>query len=246
MPARMKDYHPEQYIYANINGTFNILEYCISSNVNRILYTQSFGDIKDIAEENVVLTPFMTPHFNYNTDHSLYVVSKNTAVEMIKCYNARYRLKSFIFRLPTIYSWSSNDSYFVDGVIRKRAWRLLIERATNGEPIEVWGDSSRVKDMVYVKDFCQMLYLATFSDLDYGYYNVGTGIGTSLIDQIKGMIDVFGVEKKSEIIFRPDKPDAPQYIMDISNAKDELGYNPMYSYLSMLEDMKLERDINRF
>ena len=46
-----------------------------------------------------------------------------------------------------------------------------------------------------------MLYKAVFVDRDCGYYNVGTGVGTSLIDQIKGMIEVFSNSNhKSEII----------------------------------------------
>ena len=85
-----------------------------------------------------------------------------------------------------------------------------------------------------------MLYKAVFVDRDCGYYNVGTGVGTSLMDQIKGIIQVFGDEKKSEIIICPDKPDAPQYIMDIEPAKQELGYEPKYNYIAMLEDIKHE------
>ena len=34
--------------------------------------------------------------------------------------------------------------------------------------------------------------------------------------------------------------------MDIDNAKDELGYKPMYTYRSYLEDYKKEMLENRF
>ena len=37
-----------------------------------------------------------------------------------------------------------------------------------------------------------MLYKELFVNRKCGYYNVGTGVGTSLLDQIKGMIEVFG------------------------------------------------------
>ena len=188
----------------------------------------------------------MKADFNYGTDHSVYIVSKNTVVDLIKCYHALHGLKYFIFRLPTVYSWSYNDSYYVDGVLRKRAWRILIDNAINGEDIEVWGDPSRKKDMVYVKDFAQMLYLSCFVNRDNGYYNVGSGVGTSLDDQIKGIIEVFGDKNKSKIIYHPEKKNAPQYIMDISNAKEELGYEPKYSYIDMLKDMKKEKEIGRF
>ena len=55
----------------------------------------------------------------------------------------------------------------------RQYWNL----ASKGKTIEVWGDSNRVKDMVYVKDFCRMPYKAVFADRAEGYYNVGTGIG---------------------------------------------------------------------
>ena len=240
MPARMKGYDPQYYIDVNITGNLNILEYCRKTKADRILFAQSFGDIKDYGETDILLKADMTRKFSFTSDHTIYVMTKNFAVDMIENYHQMYGLKRFIFRLPTIYLYSPIDHYYVDGKIRKIGYRQLIDRAIAGEPIEVWGDSSRVKDMVYVKDFCQMLYKAVFVDRECGYYNVGTGVGTSLLDQIKGMIEVFGDNKKSEIIMCPDKPNAPQYIMDIEPASTELGYKPKYDYITMLRDMKSE------
>ena len=151
------------------------------------------------------------------------------------------------FRLPTIYLWAPEDQYFVDGIKRKIGYRILIDRAISGEALEVWGDPSRVKDMVYVKDFCQMLYKALFVKREKGHYNVGTGVGTSLLDQIKGIAEVFcSKDKKSEIIMKPEMPNAPQYIMDITPAKDELGYVPQYNYIEMLQDMKRNMEYEKY
>lgn len=123
----------------------------------------------------------------------------------------------------------------------------MIDRAISGEVLEVWGDPSRVKDMVYVKDFCQMLYKALFVKREKGHYNVGTGVGTSLLDQIKGIAEVFcSKDKKSEIIMKPEMPNAPQYIMDITPAKDELGYVPQYNYIEMLQDMKRNMEYEKY
>lgn len=241
MPARMKGYDPQYYIDVNITGNLNILEYCRKNKADRILFAQSFGDIKDFGETELILKADMPRNFSFSSDHTIYVLTKNFMVDMMENYYEMYGLKKFVFRLPTIYLYSPIDHYYVDGIPRKIGYRLLIDKARAGEPIEVWGDSNRVKDMVYVKDFCQMLFKALFVKRDCGYYNVGTGVGTSLLNQIKGMIDVFGEnEKKSELIMCPDKPNAPQYIMDITPAREELGYNPQYSYIAMLEDMKKE------
>lgn len=246
MPARMKGYNPYKYIDVNIIGNLNILEFCRKNKVDRILFSQSFGDIKDNAETDILLKADSPINFNYSTDHTIYVMTKNFAVDMIKNYNKTYRLKAFIFRLPTIYLWSPIDEYYVDGKIRKIGYRILIDKAINGQDIEVWGDPTRQKDMVYVKDFCQMLYKALFVEKEFGHYNVGTGIGTTLLDQIKGIIEVFGNEKESKIIMRPDLSNAPQYIMDIEPAKRDLNYKPQYDYISMLKDFKKEMELRRF
>lgn len=247
MPARMRGYDPYKYIDVNITGNLNILEYCRHTGADRILFAQSFGDIKDYGEENPLLTVSLPRKFSFTSDHTIYVMSKNFAVDMIENYHQMYGLKRFIFRLPTIYLYSPIDTFYVNGEQKKIGYRILIDKAIAGEPIEIWGNPSRVKDMVYVKDFCQMLYKALFVERNSGYYNVGTGVGTSLLDQIKGIIEVFGQEgKKSQIIMCPEKPNAPQYIMDISPAVKELGYKPEYDYLNMLRDFKKEMQQQQF
>ena len=245
MPARMKGYDPYRYIDVNIVGNLNVLEYCRENGADRVLFAQSFDDIKDWAEEKLVLTADMPRNFSFTTDHTIYVMCKNFTVDMMENYYQMYGLQKFVFRLPTIYLWSPVDQYYVDGEIRKIGYRILIDRAINGEDIEVWGDATRQKDMVYVKDFCQMLFKALFVDRECGYYNVGTGVGTTLLDQIKGIVDVFGKEgNKSKIIMCPEKPNAPQYIMDITPAREELGYEPQYDYIKMLKDFKNEMEKN--
>lgn len=239
MPARMKGYHPDKYFEINTIGTLNILEYCRKNKVHKFIYATSFGDILKNLDNHVILDEDMPVKYDYTTDHTAYVISKNAAVELIKNYHYKYNLNTIVFRLPTIYLMSDIDTYFVDGVERKIGYRQLIEKAIKGEIIEVYGDVNRVKDMVYVKDFCQMILKATYSDISYGIYNVGTGVGTRLIDIVKGMIEVFGTDGfKSKIVLRPDMPDTPQYIMDVTKAKRELGYIPKYDYISMLKDMK--------
>lgn len=155
MPARMKGYDPYKYIDVNITGNLNILEFCRKNHVSKILYAQSFGDIKNYAEKDILLKPDMKPDFSYNTDHTIYVMTKNFTVDMIKNYNQMYGISAFIFRLPTIYLYSKTDTYFVDGEERKIGYRLLIDNAIEGKDIEIWGDKTRKKDMVYVKDFAR-------------------------------------------------------------------------------------------
>jgi UDP-glucose 4-epimerase len=245
MPARMVGFDPRIYIDTNIGGTCNVLEFCKENSVDRILFAQTFGDILEHAEKELYLKEGMRPITDYKDNKSVYITTMNTCVELIKCYHALYDMKTFIFRLPTIYVWNSIQ-YCENGIATKEAWKILIGLALAGEDIHVWGDPNRKKDMVYVKDLCQEFYKACFVNRDYGFYNVGTGIGISLLDQIKGMVEVFGGEKKSKIFFSPEERNAPQYIMDIDDAVKQLNYTPRYGYIDMLKDMKLEMELNRF
>ena len=237
MPGRMEGYHPEIYVDTNVAGSFNVFQYAVNCHADRILYGMSFSDILKRSEKELVL----------KADQ---IFSKYKRQPKNEHYNSNYAvcfsIKAFIIRMPNVYFMARNENYSVKGVPTKIMFRELIDQATAGTPIEVWGDPGRLKDMTYVKDVAQLYYKACFTDREYGFYNAGTGIGTSLLDQIKGIIEVFCEDKVSEIIMRPDKQNAPQYIMDISKAKEELGYEPAYSYLDMLKDMKKERELERY
>ena len=124
----------------------------------------------------------------------------------------------------------------------------MITKAIKGEPIAVWGDPGRVHDVVYVKDCCQIIERSIRAkDAPSGRYNVGTGVGTTLEDQIKGIIEVFSPEgSKSELLYDPTKPSATEYVFDVSKTIELLGYRPQYDYLAYLRDFKKEMETQRF
>ena len=123
-----------------------------------------------------------------------------------------------------------------------------IFNAIEGKPLEIWGDPGYTKDMTYVYDMSQMFCKAiTKQGIDYGFYNCGTGVPVSQIEQMEAIRDVFSRGgKKSEIICLDNKEAGGGILMDVQNAKDELGYSPQYDVISMFEDFKIEMEINRF
>lgn len=247
LPARMEGENPYTYFDVNVQGTINILEYLKRVKANRILFTQSYADIAGHWGINKILKPDMPRSLRYTGDHALYAISKCAAQDIIEYYHQTYGIRNFILRLPNIYMYSPEEYYYVDGVKKLISYRYIIKRAMNGEPIELWGDPTKQRDIIYIKDLCQLIYKIIIADMDKGIYNAGTGIGTSFIDQIQGIIDIFSpYNKKSQIIMRPDMPSAMEYIMDIENARIELGYSPEYNYKDYLRDYKKEMENNRF
>lgn len=248
IPSYMDDYDGEQYLTTNIMGTYNVLEYCRMAKVDRILFSQTVFDISLYAAEDpcTVLKPDIPPYFSYNGDHAMYVISKNTAIEMLKHYLAEYGLKYFIFRFPTIYEYSTFQYYYPNGVKTMRPLYKQINRAKNSEPLELWGDPNYAKDMVHVYDCAQMLCKACLINKEKGIYNVGTGIPVTLQEQCQAIIDVFSPREKPSIIeYHPGKSGGG-FLMDITNAKKELGYEPAYDVHKLFEDYKYEAQIDRF
>lgn len=79
------------------------------------------------------------------------------------------------------------------------------------------------------------------SNLDGGMYNVGRGIPVTLKEQILGIVEIFSSEERpSAVVYRPDKPNARDYVNDISKTCRELGYKPEYDYKTLLIDYKKE------
>ena len=247
MPSRMEGYKPQLYIDVNISGTLNVLEYCRKAKVDSFLFTQSHSDVAGYWNTGEVIKADAKRRLNLKGDHAVYIISKNAAVDLAEHYHQDYGLRTFVFRLPTVYNYRPIYEMYVNGKNAPIGYRYFIQKALNSETIEIWGDPNSAKDIVYVKDFNQLLSKAIESDKEKGIYNVASGIPTTLEEQIRGVVEVFSPkDNPSPILYKPEKPSQNSYLYDIENAKKELGYQPQYSYKEMLLDMRKEMNGDRF
>ncbi|WP_148042329.1 hypothetical protein [Paraeggerthella hongkongensis] len=59
--------------------------------------------------------------------------------------------------------------------------------------------------------------------------------------------DVFApASGRSEVIYRPELPSGGGFLMNVQNAKDELGYIPKFGCRELFEAYKTEMAIDRF
>jgi UDP-glucose 4-epimerase len=240
MPARMKDYNPYAYIDSIVIGTLNVLEFTRKANAEKIIFTQSISDILHLFGTINPISADAEMKFPVKGDHSVYSISKNAACNLIEHYFWQYDINRFILRLPTIYVYHPDPFYYVNGEKKWIGYRYLINQAIQGKNIELWGNPESRKEIVYVKDFVQIIEKCVLSDSQGGNYNIGNGVGVTMEQQIQDMIDVFCPEdKKSKIIYCPEMSSSPQFILDISKTK-ELGYVQQYNHKTYLIDFKQE------
>ena len=247
LPAYMKTFDPFAYAETNLIGSLRVLEYARRVGADRALYTQTWAEMAAFWGKETVLRPTMHHALCYTGDHAFYTITKTAVVDTMRFYQEEYGVKSFVFRLPNIYLYNPVKTYFVDGVERPIAYRYMIDRVRAGQDLEMWGDPDAFKDIIYVKDLCRMMFGALFADVNGGVYNAGTGVATTLREQLEGIVEVFSPSgAKVQIIPHPEKSSFTSFVMDIDNAKKDLGYTPEFDYHLYLMDYKKEMEEKRF
>ncbi len=241
MPARMEGYDPQKYIDVNITGTLNVAEFCRERGIKKIIFAQSHSDVYGHWDTGEYIRHDASRQLNLKGDHAMYIISKCAAVDILEHYHQEYGITNIILRLPIIYCNRPEATFYVNGAKMDMAYMYFINRARRGEGIEIWGDPTKAKDIVYIKDFAQIVEAAINSTKAQGFYNVGTGIPTTLEEQVRGVVDVFSpMNKKSVITYAPEKQSQTSYLYDISRTQEDLGYRVKFPYRKMLEDMKAE------
>lgn len=244
LPAR--SYDPRMYIKSFTMGQLNVLEYMNEVGCKKIISAQTPADLWYLQNTLTPMPADAQRSFPPSTDHSIYTIAKNAAIDITEYYHNTFGISRFILRFFNVYMYHPNPYYYVDGIKRMMSFRLLMDRAAAGDDIEVWGDATRSKEMLYVKDLAQLIQQCVESPLEGGIYNVGSIKQVTLEEQIDGIIDVFTTNKRSKKIHCPDKPNALFNHLDITKTVDELGYDPKYSYVEWLKDFKKEMEENRF
>jgi len=239
-------YDPRMYISSFTMGQLNVLEYMREVDCKKIIFAQTPADLWYLQNTTEPMPADAQRSFPPSTDHSIYTIAKNAAIDITQYYQNTFGIQWYALRFFNVYMYNPNPFYHVDGIKRWISFRLIIEKAKKGEDIEVWGDPTRSKEMVYVKDVAQLI-AQCIEDKDHGgIYNVGSLYQVTLEEQIDGIIEVFTEEKKSKKVYRPDKQDALFNHLDISKTINELGYAPKYNYMDWLRDFKEEEKRERF
>ena len=246
LPSRCA-YNPQALIQTITGATMNVLEFMRIVKAKMIIFPTTPYDLFKYHETGKEIPADAMRSYPPTGDHSVYTIAKNAAVDLIENYHNEYGISRFILRFFTIYQYHPNAYHYADGKMRMMPYRMLMDRASKGEPICIYGNPERVKEMVYIKDFTQVVVNAVKSQLSGGFYNIGSPKRVSLDEMIHGIVEVFSPEgHRSPISYDRTKPDTLQSMLDYSKTCTELGYKPKYTYLEMLKDFKREMEAEPF
>lgn len=241
-----EDENAADYFRVNVIGTINCLEYCRKNGIKRVISTCSYADVRGAWNATKRITEDEPRDFIFTGDHSVYVISKNAANDVMEYYNQQHGMKNAVFRLPTVFGVTPHMSLFVNGEMRKSGFQIFMEKAEKAEDIIVFGNARMIRDVAYVKDVAHAFYLAIKNENTYGLYNMTAGGGVTLQEQAEVMRDVFGPAdgRRSRILYKPEvQNNTPSYLFSMDKAKKDFGFEPKFrTYRLMMEDFKKDWD----
>jgi UDP-glucose 4-epimerase len=167
------------------------------------------------------------PNFEeYKKDpESPYAITKLTVEYYLAYYGRVHELDAVAMRFGNVYG-PRQDPHGEAGVVAIFCGRILESR-----PLTIFGDGSQTRDYVYVGDVAEALWFAATKPLppvgllDARGFNVGTGIGTSVVQLAEVLNKVAGSSVPIE--FAPKRPgEAQDSFVDVSKAERLLGWKP--------------------
>ena len=213
-----KDF-PRTAFDVNIAGTFNIFEACVKHNVKKLIWSSSasvYGDALELP---------MTEEHPFN-NKNFYGASKIAGEAMATAFNNRYGLKVIGLRYMNVYGPHQDQTAAYTGVVP-----IMLNKIEANEAPTINGDGSQAYDFIYVEDVARANVQALLSDQDFGMYNVGTQVQTT----VNELCDMILKLKKSnlKVQYNPYSEDDARAMVKNRigsrvKAEQELGFKYKY------------------
>lgn len=206
---------PASFFVPLILMNTNLLEASRLAGVEKLVYTSSIGAYPS-AEVFRESDPGDGPPMDMFPGWA-----KRMAELQLQAYRQQYNLNSFaVVRPCNVYGPGDNFDPANAMVIP-----TLMHRIRRGEnPVTIWGDGSAVRDFAYSRDVAEGVILALHHGTQgHPFLNLGSGIGISireLVETLRQFLDFTPA-------FDATKPSGfPRRVMDISLAREVIGYAP--------------------
>lgn len=171
---------PRSAFNVNVEGTFNILDACVQQGVKRLVYSSSASVYGDAVRE-----PMDEEHPFNNTN--FYGATKISGEFMARAYYHRYKLPFVGLRYMNVYGPRQDYRGAYIAVIMK-----MLDNLDKGISPTLYGDGSQAYDFVYVGDCAKANVCAMKADTVDEFYNIGTGIRTSIRELAEMILKITG------------------------------------------------------
>ena len=217
-----KDY-PRTAFDVNIQGTFNVLEACVQNNVKRLVYSSSasvYGDAIEVP---------MTEDHPFN-NRNFYGATKIAGEAMCRAFYDRYGLSYVGLRYMNVYGPHQDQTAAYTGVIP-----IMLNKIEANETPVINGDGTQAYDFITARDTARCNVLALQSEVSDEFYNVGTGIQTSIKELCDLILKL--TDSKLQVEYKPYSPeDIRRLVQNRIGSPDKAQRDLNFLYQDSLQD----------
>ncbi|MFN9629856.1 MAG: NAD-dependent epimerase/dehydratase family protein [Cyanobacteriota bacterium] len=203
-------------VQSNVVSTLQLLGEMRRLGIKKIIFASSGGTVYGPP----IRTPIDEDHPTNPT--TSYGITKLTVEKYLLLEKELHGLRPIILRIANPYGERQRVEY-AQGVVA-----AFLQRALTGQPIEIWGDGSVIRDFLYVADVTGAVAAALSYEGDASIFNIGSGSGISLSSLVEILAEVLG--RKLEVIHQPARSfDVKSNVLCCQRAQDELGWRAVTS-----------------
>ena len=210
----------DEYHGVNVNGTENILKLA-KKNDFRVVYASSssvYGNPERIPIKESDKKDPINPY-----------AETKLKKEQLAIKYSEMGVKVIGLRYFNVFGKGQSKEYA--GVLK-----LFLERIRDKLPPKINGDGTQFRDFVYVEDVADANIMSMDSDINHGFYNVGTNTSITILDLAKTIIKSSGLDIQP--IFGPAlKGDVQRTIANIDLIKEEIGWEPTILLEKWIEEI---------
>jgi UDP-glucose 4-epimerase len=213
-----------------------VLEACVKNNIQRLVYSSSasvYGDAVEVP---------MTEEHPFN-NRNFYGATKIAGEAMARAFHDRYGLSYVGLRYMNVYGPHQDQTAAYTGVIP-----IMLNKIDANEAPIINGDGSQAYDFISVQDTARCNVLALQADITDQFYNVGTGVQTSIRDLCNLILELKQSDLK--VTYNPYSADDARRLVQNrigcpEKAKKDLGFVYKDSLRDGLLNLISWRDANR-
>ena len=144
--------------------------------------------------------------------------------QYLSIYGRLHGIRATSLRITNPYGPGQPSDRRAYGVIN-----YLIHRALSGQSLPIYGDGAQLRDYVFINDVVDaMLLVGSDERSDGRVYNIGSGVGTSMIDAARLIVETAGAGR---VELEPWPPlvheiDTGDFVADVTRIREELGWRP--------------------
>lgn len=204
---------PARDVETNVVATLRLLALMVRRQVRRIVFASSGGTVYGATRTVPIREDHPTqPEVSYG-------IAKLAIEKYLYLYGRLHGLQPVALRIANPYGGGQRIEKAQGAVA------VFLHRALRGEPLEIWGDGSVMRDYLHVQDVAAAFVCALRYQGPYQVFNIGSGQGASLNELAAAIEAELGrpVERR----YLPGRSfDVPVSVLDNSLARAELGWQP--------------------